>query len=89
MKINERVDNYDRVSSQYIVAFLDILGSAERIKNETNNQKIVLNTLHILYTFSMSLPRKIAIESYIKKGSAERQKSAEEMSRSRNNFTLR
>jgi hypothetical protein len=64
MKINEKMDNYDRVPSQYIVAFLDILGSADRIKKETNNPKIVLNTLHNLYTFSMNLTREIAIESY-------------------------
>ena len=64
MKINEKVDNNDRVLSQYIIAYLDILGSAERINKETNTQKTVLNTLHNLYTFSINLSKEIEIESY-------------------------
>jgi len=64
MMINENADKYNRETSQYIVAYLDLLGVATRMKVDTDIQKIAMNKLHNLYTFSMKLSKEIAVESY-------------------------
>lgn len=49
MNIRGAVDNYDRETSTYVVAYLDILGVASRMK--TDNQIEPLNKLYNLYRF--------------------------------------
>lgn len=55
--IRGSVDNYDRETSQYIVAYLDILGIAGRMKEGRDRQKLAMNKLHNLYTFSMDISK--------------------------------
>jgi len=62
--INENADRYDRETSQYIVAYLDLLGVADRIGRDEERQMIAMNKLHNLYTFTMGLVSRIAIEGY-------------------------
>lgn len=62
--INENADRYDRETSQYIVAYLDLLGVADRIGRDEGCQMIAMNKLHNLYTFKMDLASQIAIEGY-------------------------
>lgn len=62
MLIRGSVDKYDRETSQHIVAYLDILGIAARMKEGHERQKIAMNKLHNLYTFSMDISKKIAME---------------------------
>ncbi len=64
MMINQSVDKYDRETSQYIVAYLDILGIAARMKEGKDRQKLAMNKLHNLYTFSMDISKRIAMEGY-------------------------
>ncbi len=64
MLIRGSVDNYDRETSQYIVAYLDILGIAGRMKEGRDRQKLTMNKLHNLYTFSMDISKQIVIEGY-------------------------
>ena len=40
MLINENADNYDRETSQYIVAYLDLLGVADRIGRDEGYQRL-------------------------------------------------
>jgi hypothetical protein len=55
MNIRCAVDSYDREMSTYIVAYLDILGVASRMKQKTDTQTEALNKLYNLYTFIMEL----------------------------------
>lgn len=64
MMINQSVDKYDRETSQHIVAYLDILGIAARMKEGYERQKLAMNKLHNLYTFSMDISKRIAMEGY-------------------------
>lgn len=64
MMINENADNYDRETTEYIVAYLDLMGVATRMKNDVNAQKIAMNKLHNLYTFNMNSSKEIAMEGY-------------------------
>jgi len=64
MMINENADNYDRETSEYIVAYLDLLGVTTRMKNNIYAQKIAMNKLHNLYNFNMNVTREIAIDGY-------------------------
>jgi hypothetical protein len=64
MMINQNADKYDRETSQYIVAYLDLLGVTDKIGRDEGYQKIAMNKLHNLYTFSMKLASQIAIEGY-------------------------
>ncbi|MDQ0178219.1 hypothetical protein [Bacillus chungangensis] len=52
MLIRGSVDKYDRETSQHIVAYLDILGIAERMKAGYECQNLAMNKLHNLYTLS-------------------------------------
>ncbi len=60
MLVNQNKDAYDRVTEKYIVAYIDLLGVTSKIK-DPNHEKISMNKLHNLYTFSIDLTRKIAI----------------------------
>ena len=64
MMINENADSYDRETSQYVVAYLDLLGVADRIGKDQGYQMTAMNKLHNLYTFTVDLATKIAIEGY-------------------------
>lgn len=50
MKIRCAVDNYDREMSTYIVAYVDILGVASKMQQNTETQNQSLNLLHNLFT---------------------------------------
>ena len=58
MNIRESVDSYDRETTQYIVAFLDMLGTDRRMRQENDIQKLSLNKLHNLYTRAVELTEK-------------------------------
>lgn len=62
--IKQNADKYDMTTSQYIVAYLDLLGVTDRIKSDDGYQIIAMNKLHNLYTFTIDLASKIAIEGY-------------------------
>ena len=64
MRIREAVDPYDRKTSSYIVAYMDILGATNRINQSSDSQNAALNTLHNLYTFAMGLAAKDGIRNY-------------------------
>lgn len=46
MNIREAVDKYDRKASEYIVAFLDVLGTKSKMNAEIEKQFLNLNILH-------------------------------------------
>ncbi|MDY8026143.1 hypothetical protein [Paenibacillus polymyxa] len=64
MLVRGGVDNYDRETSQHIVAYLDILGIAARMKRGYERQKLAMNKLHNLYDFSMNISKEIDMEGY-------------------------
>lgn len=53
MNIGWAIDPYSRESSLYLVAYLDILGTTERIKDQAHADE-TLNILHNLYTLNAS-----------------------------------
>lgn len=55
MNIRCAVDKYDRTMSTYIVAYLDILGVASKMKEKAETQTESLNKLHNLYTSIIEL----------------------------------
>lgn len=61
MFVNQSIDDYDRKAEIYIVAYLDLLGVTNRI-NSKEQQKLEMNKLHNLYTFSMNTTKEIQIE---------------------------
>jgi hypothetical protein len=64
MLINSNVDKYGRETSEYIVAYLDLLGVSTRMKTDKEYQKMLMNKLHNLYTTSIRLSKEIAIKGY-------------------------
>ena len=48
MLVNQSIDNYDRKTETYIVAYLDILGITNRIKGK-DEKGLALNKLYNLY----------------------------------------
>ncbi len=64
MLINGNVDKYDRETSEYMVAYLDLLGVATRMKTDKQYQKVLMNILHNLYTSSIRLSKEIDMEGY-------------------------
>ncbi|MEI2397018.1 hypothetical protein [Paenibacillus phytohabitans] len=62
MLVGGSVDKYDRETSQHIVAYLDILGIAARMKEGYEHQILAMNKLHNLYTHS--LEKRISMEGY-------------------------
>lgn len=58
MNIREAVDKYDRETSQYIIAYLDILGVTSRMGLQKESQVLPLNKLYNLYMFVMELTEK-------------------------------
>jgi len=61
MFVNESVDAYNRKAEIYIVAYLDLLGIKNRIK-EKEQCELAMNKLHNLYTFSMDTTKEIQIQ---------------------------
>ena len=61
MFVNQNADAYDRETEEYIVAYLDLLGVTNRIKDYIQDE-LAMNKLHNLYTFSMSIMKEIQIE---------------------------
>ena len=61
MFINQNADSYDRETEQYIVAYIDILGVTNRIKDKDKNE-LQMNILHNLYEFSIKVTKETAIE---------------------------
>lgn len=62
MLVNSNVDSYDRETSEYIVAYIDLLGIKSEMQNNINKQKIAMNKLYNLYTHSIENTRKTAWE---------------------------
>jgi len=58
MNIREALDKYDRKTSLYIVAYLDILGIASRMSQEKESQILPLNKLQNLYKSTIELTSK-------------------------------
>lgn len=61
MFVNQNADNYDRETELYIVAYIDILGVTNRIKDKNKN-KLQMNILHNLYKFSIESTKAVHIE---------------------------
>lgn len=64
MKINQAVDPYDRETEKYIVAYLDILGATNRIRESKIAQDDSLNLLYNLYKHTMSLASENGIKKF-------------------------
>lgn len=60
MLVNQNIDAYDRKTDEYIVAYIDLLGVTNRI--ESKNNRLAMNKLYNLYTFSINLTREVQIE---------------------------
>lgn len=58
-KINQAKDNYDRTTEEYIVAYIDILGTTNLINSDDQND--ALNLMHNLYSFFTSTTFETAI----------------------------
>ena len=58
MNIRQAVDKYDRVTSPYIVAYLDVLGIASRMDRDRELQMLPLNKLYNLYMSVIKLTEK-------------------------------
>lgn len=58
MNIRQAVDKYDRETSPYIVAYLDILGVASRMNKDRKGQALPLNKLYNLYRSVIELTEK-------------------------------
>lgn len=59
MRINQANDNYDRTTEEYIIAFIDVLGTTNMICSD--NQNDALNLMHNLYSFFTRTMLEIAI----------------------------
>lgn len=64
MKINQAVDPYDRETRNYIVAYLDILGATNRIRENKESQDESLNLLFNLYSHTIGLASENGIKKY-------------------------
>lgn len=58
MNIRQAIDKYDRATSQYIVAYLDVLGVVSRMNTDRGVQMLSLNKLYNLYKSVMELTEK-------------------------------
>ena len=61
MLVNQSIDNYDRKTGTYIVAYLDILGITNRIKGK-DEKGLALNKLYNLYTHTIKTTKMIQIQ---------------------------
>ena len=61
MLVNQNVDSYDRQTSEYIVAYIDLLGVTSKIK-DADAQNLSMNILHNLYTHTIGIMKEIAID---------------------------
>ena len=64
MKINQAVDPYDRETKRHIIAYLDILGATNRIRENKIAQDDSLNLLYNLYKHTMSLASENGIKKF-------------------------
>lgn len=64
MKINQAVDSYDRETKKYIVAYLDILGATNRIRENKTAQDASLNLLYNLYKQIQNLASENGIKKF-------------------------
>lgn len=62
MLVNGNIDSYDRETSEYIVAYIDLLGITAEMKQDSDIQKNSMNKLYNLYTHSISSTRMIKWE---------------------------
>lgn len=58
------IDPYDRESTTHLIAYLDVLGTTQRIRDRSHADEM-LNILHNLYTLEMSSAQMILKESQI------------------------
>lgn len=58
MNIRQAVDKYDRETSPYIVAYLDVLGVASRMNKDRESQALPLNKLYNLFRSVIELTEK-------------------------------
>ena len=60
MFVNQNMDDYNRKTDTYIVAYIDLLGVTNKINSE--EQQFAMNKLYNLYTFSIDSTKAIQIE---------------------------
>lgn len=60
MLVNQNVDDYNRKTEDYIVAYIDILGTTNMIKSK--EQQFEMNRLYNLYTFSTDITKTLEPE---------------------------
>ena len=60
MFVNQSVDDYNRKTDTYIVAYIDLLGVTNKINSE--EQQFAMNKLYNLYTFSTDATKAIQTE---------------------------
>ena len=60
MLVNQNIDDYNRETKEYIVAYIDILGMSNRIL--AMNKRLVLNKLHSLFICLIETTRQIDIK---------------------------
>lgn len=60
MLVNQNMDSYDRETSAYIVAYIDILGITNRISS--TEHQLAMNKLHNLYTISVDITKNIQLK---------------------------
>ena len=58
MNIGCAIDPYDRESSLYLMAYLDVLGTTQRMRDQAHADE-TLNILHNLYTLETSVVREV------------------------------
>lgn len=61
MFVNQSIDKYDRKTELFIVAYIDILGATNRIK-DNDKSELQMNILYNLYKFSIETTRAVQIE---------------------------
>ena len=64
MKINQAVDLYDRETEKYVVAYLDILGATNRIRENKAAQDASLNLLYNLYKQIQNLASENGVKKF-------------------------
>ena len=64
MLVNQNVDSYDRQTSEYIVAYIDLLGVTSKIK-DADAQNLSMNILHNLYTHTIGIMKEAIHPNYV------------------------
>lgn len=65
IKINQAIDSYNREVEPYIVAYLDILGATNRIKENKDAQNDSLIFLYNLYKRTIDLAAGNGIKNFL------------------------